>query len=239
MFSVAIIGPDGAGKTTVCKEIERHAALPVKYIYMGGNLADSNIVSPLWKPLIALKRLRGKNRSMGAPPKLAGNKARTGGMGPKRVFQEIKSVIRVLLLMSDEWWRWLAVNKHVRRGTIVVMDRHFYADYYCHDIKVEHSLWSRRFHGRMLERFYPRPNLTILLDAPAEILATRKCDGTQAEIESRRNEYLQFAEETEHVHLVDASRPFDEVVGSVAAIIRDKTAEPGRAAPQIAVPTSR
>jgi ABC-type branched-subunit amino acid transport system ATPase component len=46
MFTVALIGPDGAGKTTIGRRIEHTLPLPVKYVYMGVNLDSSNHMLP-------------------------------------------------------------------------------------------------------------------------------------------------------------------------------------------------
>ena len=59
MFTVALIGPDGAGKTTIGKRIEHTLPLPVKYVYMGVNLDSSNHMLPTTRLIKALKRMRG------------------------------------------------------------------------------------------------------------------------------------------------------------------------------------
>src|SRR5439155_10211002 len=58
-FTVALIGPDGAGKTTVSRRIEQSLPVPVKYIYMGVNTDASNVMLPTTRAIHALKRLRG------------------------------------------------------------------------------------------------------------------------------------------------------------------------------------
>ena len=45
-FSVALIGPDGAGKTTIARMLEERSPLPLKYIYMGENIGASNFALP-------------------------------------------------------------------------------------------------------------------------------------------------------------------------------------------------
>ena len=45
-FSVALIGADGAGKTTVGRMLEQRSTLPVRYLYMGLNPAASNRMLP-------------------------------------------------------------------------------------------------------------------------------------------------------------------------------------------------
>src|SRR6266571_1664289 len=46
MFTVALIGPDGAGKTTIGRRLEQTLPLPVRYVYMGINYEASNHVLP-------------------------------------------------------------------------------------------------------------------------------------------------------------------------------------------------
>ena len=56
MFTVALIGPDGAGKSTVGRELERRLSFPAKYIYMGVNLESSNLVLPTTRLILGIKR---------------------------------------------------------------------------------------------------------------------------------------------------------------------------------------
>ena len=35
LFTVALVGSDGAGKTTIARSLEKTSSLPVKYMYMG------------------------------------------------------------------------------------------------------------------------------------------------------------------------------------------------------------
>ncbi|MDQ4077229.1 MAG: hypothetical protein M3220_13395, partial [Chloroflexota bacterium] len=109
------------------------------------------------------------------------------------------------------------------RGYIVLFDRHFFADYFAHDIVGEASdrPRSRRIHGYMLQRFYPQPDLVIFLDAPPELLFARKGEGTVALLERRRQEYLQLRDHVRHFCIVDATQPVDEVVRDVASLIQD------------------
>ena len=53
MVSIALVGADGAGKTTIARELERAADPPVKYIYMGVNTSASNVAL-----LLMMKRQR-------------------------------------------------------------------------------------------------------------------------------------------------------------------------------------
>src|SRR4051812_18703285 len=65
-MTVALIGPDGAGKTTIARRLESAAELRIKYLYMGVSAASSNRLLPTTRVLYALKR------ALGAPPDTAG-----------------------------------------------------------------------------------------------------------------------------------------------------------------------
>ncbi len=67
MFTVALIGPDGAGKTTICQRLEQILPLPTKYVYMGINLETSRFMLPSTLLLLQMKRWFGKRPDL-APP---------------------------------------------------------------------------------------------------------------------------------------------------------------------------
>jgi hypothetical protein len=64
-----------------------------------------------------------------------------------------------------------------------------------------------------------RPDLVILLDAPAEVFFARKGEGTLESIELRRQEYLAQADMFRSFVIVDAQQPTDAVVAEVREAI--------------------
>ena len=46
MTTVALVGPDGAGKTTVARRLEGALEIPVRYLYMGVSADSSNVDPP-------------------------------------------------------------------------------------------------------------------------------------------------------------------------------------------------
>jgi thymidylate kinase len=114
----------------------------------------------------------------------------------------------------------LVASVRRRRGAIVVFDRHFFADYYAYDVVARpHRSASRRVHGFILSRLYPRPDLVFYLDAPAEVLLERKGEGTLDSLERRRREYFELGRVLDGFSVVDASRPLDVVTREVADTI--------------------
>ena len=57
MTVIAIIGADGAGKSTVARALEASLPFRTKYIYMGSNIESSNIALPTSRLILYLKRL--------------------------------------------------------------------------------------------------------------------------------------------------------------------------------------
>ena len=221
MFTVALIGPDGAGKTTIGRRLEHALPLPVKYIYMGINLDSSSLVLPTTRLILVVKRVLGRRPDMAGPPDPKRKRSRPKS-AVKRALLGLKSSLRLGNLMAEEWFRQTLAWYYQRRGHIVVFDRHFFSDYYAHDIAggVDRPLTSR-VHGFVLERLYPKPDLVIYLDAPAEVLFARKGEGTLDWLDRRRQEYLQMRDLVEHFVLVDASQSEDNVVRDVAERISE------------------
>lgn len=220
MFTVALVGPDGAGKTTISRRLLETLDLPLRYIYMGINLEASNVMLPTTWLQYKLKAHQG-TLDMGGPRDV--NKSKALPKHPlKRAIFELKSTARMTNLIAEEWFRQLVIWLNVRRGKVVLFDRHFLFDYYYHDVVQkwgERSL-SSKLHGWMLKNLYPRPDLVIFLDAPAEVLFARKGEGSVELIEQRRQEYLQMRDLFADFVTVDATQPQEKVVQDAARLVR-------------------
>ena len=232
-FTVALIGPDGAGKTTVARNVEGALEGPVKYLYMGVNPDASNHLLPTTRLAHALKRRRGALPDTAGPPDPQ-RPAKPPARGLRRVTSASRSLLRLANRLAEEWHRQLVASHHLRRGAIVIFDRHFFADYYVYDVvgNGNRSL-ARRIHGFALRRFYPRPDLVVYLDAPPEALLARKGEGTLESLARRRRDYLELARVLKPFHVVDASRPLDEVTRDVVGLIdnfHERKAHEARAA---------
>jgi len=102
------------------------------------------------------------------------------------------------------------------RSTLVLFDRNY------DDLLVDPRRY--RFGGpmalaRAAGRCLPRPDLVILLDAPPELLCTRKPGVDLEEATRQRHAYVSLVRGLRGGHIVDAAGPLDEVAVQVEQII--------------------
>ena len=222
MFSVAIVGSDGAGKTTISRRAAASLPFPVKTMYMGVNLDMHEAMLPTTRLILEVKRALGRRPDMVAAS--SGVSAAGPVAPPRGATAELKSTAKILNWIAEEWFRQLVAWYHSKlRGRVVIFDRHFFADYYAYDVApaAPRRPIASRLHGRILRHAYPKPDLFIYLDASPEVLLARRGEGTLEFLQRRRREYLQLREVVPHFVVVDAERPPDEVAEDVRRIITD------------------
>jgi hypothetical protein len=233
-FTVALIGPDGVGKTTISKQLEAAAALRIKYLYMGDNVQASNYTLPTtrwWKTRRKRQRdLAGAAAHGGgdvarapaaasAPAALPAAPRRRGPVAT--AVRPVRKTLGFLNRILEESYRQAIAASFVRRGFIVLFDRHFLLDYYHTDVvgaRAQQS-FKHRMHGWFLRRITPPPDLVICLDAPGEVVWARKHELTPAILEERRAQYRSLGSILPHFTVVDANRPLEPVVSEVQSAI--------------------
>jgi thymidylate kinase len=222
-LTVALVGPDGAGKSTISARLPKaDLPRPVRTIYMGVNLEASSLMLPTTRLLLAAKKARGGRPDLVASSLRDVDDAAQETTAPRSLAGTAKSTARLGVWMLEEWLRQLVAFGHGLRGNIVVFDRHFYLDYYHADVeaRTKRRGLAQRVHGWMLTHLYPKPDLVIMLDAPAEVLHARKPEATVAWLERRRRQYLELAPLVPEFVIVDVDRSLDEAVADVVEAIR-------------------
>lgn len=218
MTTVALIGPDGAGKTTVARALPGVLSVPVRYLYMGVSAESSNVVLPTTRIARRIKRATGAAPDTAGPPDPNRRRERPRSFVARRA-ADVRSFLRLTNRLAEEWYRQALAWRWERSGAVVVFDRHFFVDYHAYDVSAERRSAGQRVHGAVLARLYPKPDLVVYLDAPAEVLLARKGEGTLEALERRRGEYRAIRPLVDRFVEVDATRPLPEVVEAVAAAI--------------------
>ena len=100
------------------------------------------------------------------------------------------------------------------RSTLVVFDRYY------HDLLADPARYrygAPLLLARLLGKLLPQPDLVFILDAPAEILQSRKQEVPFDESVRQRTAYRGLKSEYARAYIIDASEPLDKVVASVLA----------------------
>jgi hypothetical protein len=172
--TVALLAPDGAGKSTLTKGIEEGFYFPVRSINMG---------------LYQVPRPRGNRHVPG---------------------------IGLAVQLSAQWARWLRGAYHQRRGRLVLFDRYAYDALL--PTRFRYSLLGRARRW-LLAHACPAPEVVVFLDAPGEVLHTRKGEKSVPLLESQRQAYRALLPRLPRAAVVDASREAEQVRPEVTAII--------------------
>lgn len=214
MTTVALIGPDGAGKSSIVQRVARGLQVPTAVVYMGINLEASTLMLPTTRLALEVKRHRNLRPDMVG----ATTSADTAGRGG--ITRQARSAVRLANWLAEEWFRQSVAWIHQRRGRLVLFDRHFFCDYYAADVAGRRPgrPWTSRVHGAVLAH-YPRPDLVVFLDAPAEVLHARKGEGTVESLERMRQALLAVESVVDRFVRVDATQDADAVTRDVIAAI--------------------
>lgn len=175
--SAAILGPDGAGKSSLAGSLARDPELRARVVYMGTNGRGTHA-----------------GRSNGRP---LGRAARF-----VRRFLEQRTQATVGLY-------------HRLRGRIVLYDRHPWEGL---GASPEPRSWGRALRRRLMQTA-PRPDLVLVLDAPAAVLHRRKQQHGIDGLEAQRQRYLALVGRLPQAVVIDTTAGPEEVVRAATALL--------------------
>jgi thymidylate kinase len=171
----ALLGPDGAGKSTLASGLETTVPLPMRQVYMG--------LTGGWLRRVDKLRLPG--------------------------------VVRVGRLLVI-WGRYLRGLALAAGGALVIFDRYIYDA----EVPTPYRLGPAARLARWIDgHACPGPDLTILLDAPGEVMYRRKGEYDAATLEHWRERFLGVRRRVPDLEVVDTTRPAEAVLRDVTARI--------------------
>jgi hypothetical protein len=125
----------------------------------------------------------------------------------------LSSLVKIWVWLLEEWYFNFFQEK---KETLLVCDRYF------HDLLVDPKryrfgapLWTAELVGKLM----PRPRLWVLLNAPADVLQSRKQEVLPEETARQCHAYLAFVRKQREYAIVDASQPLENVIADVANVI--------------------
>jgi thymidylate kinase len=220
-LTVALIGPDGSGKTSVAKALVESCPLPIKYLYMGTSIESSNVALPTsrlihkWKVYRHKKSLKRNGVKVPEKVTLHGLEHRVERRG------KIGGVLRLLRRVSEESYRQLVSWIYQLQGNVVLYDRHFLFDACPPPTDRSRRRLTDRMHHWFLRKCYPRPGLAIFLDAPSDVLYARKQEVPQDYLERDRQNLSSKSCYAKKFITVDSTQPLEEVVDLVKELMID------------------
>jgi len=221
MLTVALIGGDGAGKTTIAKKLEEGCPLPTKYLYMGINPQAGKFTLPTSRLIFFLKRKSYEKEVSKSDHTQAEDipahylEYSKTKRGP--IWTPIWTTFRLSNRLIEAGYRQIIALYYQMRGYVVVYDRHPLFDTAPLLDKSGKKKSSRltELNHWIIRNLFPKPKLTIFLDAPAELLHARKMESTPDYLDRQRTAYLKQGEKTANFICVDATQPLEKVYSDV------------------------
>lgn len=190
-FVIAVLGPDGSGKTTVINHLEAEFAPAFRCVkrfhfrpYFGKPRESTVVEAP-----------------HAAPPR-----------------SWMTSAAKIAMFLADYWISWLAVIQPAKdRSTLIIFDRYYHdmlVD--CRRYRLPESFPLARWAAHLV----PHPDLWMVLSAPAEELVERKGEISHTVARQLSAAYSEFAGRLHNSVVIDSRRPLEATLEAAAAEVR-------------------
>jgi len=209
--TVALIGADGAGKSSVANELTRSFPRPVRRLYMGMNPDSGAFALPTTR---LSHRLKVRRARAGSPADAVRAVSLHSLEHRKDTRGRVWATARLFNRIAEELLKQVVSTWYQARGAIVVYDRHYLFDFT--PASDRPGRLTSRIHLWFLEHLYPKPDLVVFLDAPPDVLLARKQEVPESYLNGRRAAFLKRGAQLPHFVVVDAARPLAQVYDDVA-----------------------
>jgi thymidylate kinase len=196
-LKVVILGPDGAGKSSVIGGLLERLS-PERRIVTMRHLKPRLVADLRGQPSVLVVDPHGK------PPRGA-----------------FLSLLKIWVWLIEEWYEFFFYEK---RTMLMICDRYY------HDLLIDPMryrfgapMWMARLVGSLM----PKPRLWVLLNAPPDVLQTRKQEVAPEETARQCVAYLTFIRKQRYHTVVDATQPMRDVIAEVEQAIMRAMPEKG------------
>lgn len=223
MAKIALIGADGSGKTSIAKMLLENPPVRLKYLYMGLNIESSNHSLIFYKAIYYYKVYKHKKK-LGLQGGLKGSNISLHDLDDERGPDKrgkLGATLRTLNRIAEHLYRELIAFIYQLKGNNILYDRHFLFDGALSETSPPKNQvrLSTRFYSWMLKNVLPKPDLTLFLYAPPEVLFSRKGEADLEYLRNKNQSFLSIGSKLKNFKRIDATQPIDKVFENVKSEI--------------------
>jgi len=219
MSTIALIGADGSGKTTIANRLLKDQPVKLQYLYMGLNIESSNH-SLITSKLIYYYKVRKYKKKLGIKGSLKKQNLSLHDLNDERTSDsrgKLGATFRTFNRIAEQGYRQIIAWFYQVSGKVILFDRHFLFDAAIDEKqtnKADERLTDRFYHW-MLTKVFPKPDITIFLFAPAEVLFSRKGEATLEYLDAKNQSMMNIGTIVNNFVKIDATQPLEKVYSDV------------------------